>query len=100
MPWLLMLGIFLLGSFPGLLFLAIIAQSLLTLFTLVTLPVEFDASRRALLWIRSEGIVVQNEYDAAKDALKWAALTYVVTALAAITQLIFLIARYSGSRRN
>ena len=99
MPWLLMLGVFFLSRIPGLLLLAIIAQAVITLFTLITLPVEFDASRRGLAWMQSKGVVVQHEYDAAKDALKWAALTYVVSALAAVAQLIYLVARYSGSRR-
>jgi len=63
----------------------------LTLFAMVTLPVEFDASKRALAWIQNNGIVGHDEYDGAKDALKWAALTYVVAALAALTQLIFWV---------
>lgn len=63
----------------------------LTLFAMVTLPVEFDASKRALAWIDNNGITGTEEYDGAKDALKWAALTYVVAALAALTQLVFWI---------
>lgn len=63
----------------------------LTLFAMVTLPVEFDASKRALAWIDNNGIVGTQEYDGAKDALKWAALTYVVAALAALTQLLFWV---------
>jgi Zn-dependent membrane protease YugP len=99
MPWILMAGVMLLNRIPGLLLVAIIAQAAITLFTLITLPVEFDASKRALGWLTSSGTVINKEYDAAKDALKWAALTYVVTALAAIAQLLYLINRYS-SRRN
>lgn len=99
MPWILMAGVFLLSRFPAFLLVAIIAQAIITLFTLVTLPVEFDASTRALTWMQSNGIVVAQEYDAARDALKWAAMTYIVSALAAVSQLIYLIARYSGSRR-
>ncbi len=99
MPWLLMIGVMLLSRVPGLLLIAILAQVVITVFTLVTLPVEFDASKRALAWMDSKGIVIQQEYNEAKDALKWAAMTYVVSALAAVTQLLFLIMRYSGSRR-
>lgn len=100
MPWLFMLAIFLMSRFPQLLLLAIIAQGLLTLFTIVTLPVEFDASRRALVWIKEKNIAVAAEYDEAKDALKWAALTYVVSALAAIAQLLYLIMLYAGGGRK
>ena len=71
---------------------AMIAGNLgLTLFAMVTLPVEFDASKRALAWIDNNGIVGSMEYDGAKDALKWAAMTYVVAALAALTQLAFWV---------
>lgn len=98
MPWILMAGVLLLSRFPGLLLAAIVMQAIITLFTLVTLPVEFDASGRALSWMQSNGIVVSQEYDAAKDALKWAAMTYVVAALAAVAQLVYLISRYSSRR--
>jgi Zn-dependent membrane protease YugP len=98
LPWLSMFGIFFAQRIPGLLLLAIVAQAAVTLFTLITLPVEFDASRRALAWMQQRGIVVPQEYDAAKDALKWAAMTYVVAALAAVTQLIYLISRYNSRR--
>lgn len=100
LPWLLMFGVMLIQRVPGLLLVAIIAQALITLFTIVTLPVEFDASKRALAWMQSRSIVVGSEYDGARDALKWAAMTYVVSALAAISQLIYLLARYSGNRRD
>lgn len=98
MPWILMAAILMLSRFPQLLLLAIIAQAALTVFVLVTLPVEFDASRRALLWIREKNVVVQSEYVDAKDALKWAGMTYAVSAIAAVTQLLFLILRYAGRR--
>jgi len=98
MPWVLMAGIFLLSSFPGLLLVAIIAQGLITTFTLITLPVEYDASNRALLWIHEKGVVNSSEYEGAKDALSWAARTYLVAALAAVAQLLFLILRYNSRR--
>ena len=98
LPWVLMVGVFLIQQVPGLLLLAIIAQAAITLFTLITLPVEFDASRRAMAWMQQSGMVVTQEYSAARDALKWAAMTYVVAALAAVAQLVYLISRYSGRR--
>ena len=98
LPWVLMVGVFLIQQVPGLLLLANIAQAAITLFTLITLPVEFDASRRAMAWMQQSGMVVTQEYSAARDALKWAAMTYVVAALAAVAQLVYLISRYSGRR--
>jgi len=68
------------------------------LFSLVTLPVEFDASRRALAWVKTRNIVSSNEYDMAQDALKWAAMTYVVAAISSITLLIYFVMQYMGSR--
>lgn len=72
--------------------------ALTTIFSLVTLPVEFDASNRALVWMTSAGITRPQEQDQAKDALKWAAMTYVVAALASITQLAYYIMVFMGSR--
>ena len=66
------------------------------LFALVTLPVEFDASKRALAWVQSRGIVTTSEYGMAKDALKWAAMTYVVAAIGAVTTLIYYVLQYLG----
>ncbi|OYX14237.1 MAG: hypothetical protein B7Z16_14695 [Algoriphagus sp. 32-45-6] len=63
------------------------SYSVMTLFTLVTLPVEFDASNRALAWVQSRNVVTRQEYDMSKDALKWAAMTYVVAALASLATL-------------
>lgn len=72
------------------------AQAVITLFTIITLPVEFDASNRALAWIDKNGIVTTQEYAGAKDALKWAAMTYVVAALGAIANLVFWILMLLG----
>jgi uncharacterized protein len=69
-----------------------------TLFAFITLPVEFDASKRALAWVQSRGIVNAKEYDMAKDALKWAAMTYVVAAVGALTTLIYYIMLFMGNR--
>lgn len=68
------------------------------LFALITLPVEFDASKRALVWIEQRGIVTSQEHDMAKDALKWAAMTYVVAAIGAITMLMYYVMIFLGRR--
>jgi Zn-dependent membrane protease YugP len=62
------------------------------------LPVEFDASKRALVWIEARGIVTRQEHDMAKDALKWAAMTYVVAAIGAITMLLYYVMIFLGRR--
>ena len=95
-----MLGCFLLASrFPDLLLVAIALFSITTAFALITLPVEFDASRRALAWLDSSQTLQGEEYKGAKDALTWAALTYVVAALASVAQLVYLVMMYAGRRR-
>lgn len=66
-------------------------------FALITLPVEFDASKRALAWVQSRGIVTAGEYDMAKDALKWAAMTYVVAAIGALTTLFYYVMMFLGT---
>lgn len=85
------------GSFGNLILIVLIAANLVvTAFSLITLPVEFDASRRALNWIEQRGIVNSNEYGMAKDALKWAALTYVVAAAGALANLFYYLSRFLG----
>lgn len=79
------------------LFVAIAAFAVTALFSIVTLPVEFDASNRALAWLENANITRGIEHDGAKDALKWAAMTYVVGALAAIAQLLYLVMLFLGS---
>jgi Zn-dependent membrane protease YugP len=86
------------GLVPQMFMLIIVAQAVITLFSLVTLPVEFDASARALQWLNMSKITVGQEYDKAKNALQWAASTYVVATLAAITQLLYFIMAFGGSR--
>lgn len=77
----------------------IVLQSAITLFTIVTLPVEMDASNRALVWLRSSGVAVQGpEMDGASTALKWAGRTYIVAALASLATLAYYIMRYMGRR--
>ncbi|MFZ1678504.1 MAG: zinc metallopeptidase [Saprospiraceae bacterium] len=86
------------GSFPQLLLIVILAMVVTTLFSLITLPVEFDASRRALVWLDDTGMTRGTEYDYAKDSLKWAALTYLVAALASVAMLVYFILSYLGRR--
>jgi uncharacterized protein len=83
---------------PTLLLIGIIMMAATVLFTLITLPVEFDASKRALAWLNHTNVTNQHEYPKAKDALKWAAMTYVVAALAAVVTLIQYIMIFLGSR--
>lgn len=99
--WILLAGIFMINTFPQLLLAGIILFGVTTLFSVITLPVEIDASRRALAWLNRGGVTSGSEYPKAKDALKWAAMTYVVAALASIATLVQYILIYaSGSRRN
>ena len=69
-----------------------------TLFAFVTLPVEFDASKRALAWIQDRNIVNAQEHGMAKDALKWAAMTYVVAALGSLATLLYYLTMFLGNR--
>ena len=69
-----------------------------TLFAFITLPVEYDASNRALAWLKTNNMVTNQEYDGAKDALKWAARTYVVAALGSLATLLYFISIFMGSR--
>ena len=98
--WILLAGMIVLATTknPTILLVGIIVMSVTVLFTLITLPVEFDASKRALAWLDRTNITNSEEYPKAKDALKWAATTYVVAALAAVVTLIQYIMIYMGSR--
>lgn len=96
--WILLGGIFLINTFPQLLLIGIILFAATTLFTIITLPVEFDASKRALAWLDHNGIVRKEEYPMTKDALKWAASTYVVAAIASIATLLYYAQIYMGRR--
>ncbi len=86
-------GYFLYNALPFdlILYVIIAAYAVITTFSLVTLPVEFDASKRALVWIRTNGIVNSSEYDNAKDALNWAASTYVVAAIGSLATLMYYV---------
>jgi hypothetical protein len=78
----------------------IVCYAVFALFALVTLPVEFDASNRALAWVKTRNIVTPAEYDMAQDALKWAAMTYVVAAIGAVTTLVYYVMMYLGMDRD
>ena len=98
--YLFMFGLAGMGFFksPILLIIALVAFGITTLFSLITLPVEFDASRRALAWLDESGFARGREYAGAKDALTWAAMTYVSAALAALVQFLYLLWALMGSR--
>lgn len=98
MQWVLLAGILMVESFPGILLAGIIMFAATTLFSFITLPVEFDATKRALAWLTDTGLTVGQEYTHAKDALKWAALTYVVAALASLATLLYYIMIFMGRR--
>jgi len=97
--WILLIGVFMASSGnPTLLLVGIGLFALTVLFSLITLPVEFDASRRALAWLQDTNVTNAQEYPKAKNALTWAAMTYVVAALAAVVTLIQYVMIYMGSR--
>lgn len=98
--WILLAGILLVQTFPAVLFAGIILFAITTLFSFITLPVEIDASRRALAWLSNAGITSYNTHDKAKDALKWAAYTYVIAALGSLATLLYYIMIFMGGRRN
>ncbi|GAB3007634.1 zinc metallopeptidase [Niabella terrae] len=99
--WVLLAGVVLAASgHTTLLLIGIILMAITVLFSLITLPVEFDASKRALAWLNTTNITNTDEYPKAKDALKWAATTYVVAALAAVVTLVQYIMIYLGGRRD
>lgn len=76
----------------------IVANAIIAAFALITLPVEYDASNRALAWMESRGVVNSREHGMAKDALKWAALTYVVAAAGAVANLLYYLSMFLGRR--
>lgn len=91
MQWILLAGVLTITVFPYLLLAGIVMFAATTLFSFITLPVEFDASRRALVWLESSGLTSSQEHDMAQDALKWAAMTYVVAALSSLATLVYYI---------
>jgi len=101
--WVIIIGLGMLGFGGGnstVLLAGIVLFAVTTLFSVVTLPVEFDASARALKWLDNARITTPTEHSKAKDALKWAALTYVVAALASIAMLVQYILIYQSRSRD
>jgi Zn-dependent membrane protease YugP len=97
--WILLAGILMIKTFPALLLVGIVLFAFTTLFSFITLPVEIDASRRALAWLSNAGITSYQNHDKAQDALKWAAYTYVIAALGSLATLLYYIMIFTGSRR-
>ena len=98
MQWILIGGILMLKTFPQLLLVGIVIFAATTLFSIITLPVEYDASNRALAWLENKNMLSQEEQIGAKDALKWAARTYVVAALGSIATLMYYISIFNSRR--
>lgn len=100
MQWILLAGILMMQTFPSLLLIGIIIFAATTLFSIVTLPVEYDASNRALAWLENKRMLTTQEHAGAKDSLKWAARTYVVAALGSIATLLYYVSIYMGGSRR
>ena len=98
-PFILLGGVLMLRSTPVPLGLGIVFFALITLFSFITLPVEFDASRRALAWMDQRGIVTTQEHAMAKNALWWAAMTYVIAALSSLATLLYYVSIFMRGRR-
>lgn len=96
--WILIAGILMVNTFPQLLLIGIVIFAATTLFSLITLPVEYDASNRALAWLENKRMLTQQEQAGAKDALTWAARTYVVAAIGSIATLLYYVMIYMNRR--
>jgi Zn-dependent membrane protease YugP len=96
--WILLGGILMINVFPQLLLIGIFVFAAITLFSVITLPVEYDASNRALAWLENKRMLTHQEHDGAKDALKWAARTYVVAAIGSIGTLMYYVMIYMNRR--
>jgi Zn-dependent membrane protease YugP len=97
--WILLAGVLMVNTFPALLLAGIFLFAMTTIFSFITLPVEINASQRALAWLSNAGITSYQNHDKAQDALKWAAYTYVVAALGSLATLLYYIMIFTGSRR-
>ena len=96
--WVLLAGMFMIRSFPQLLLIGICLFAMTTLFSFITLPVEIDASRRALVWLSGAGVTNASNHRQAQDALKSAAYTYVVAALSSLATLVYYITIFTNRR--
>ncbi|MBQ6953596.1 MAG: zinc metallopeptidase [Bacteroidales bacterium] len=97
--WVLLAGVLFINMFPSLLWIGIALFALTTLFSFITLPVEINASSRAVNWLESAGIVDYETKPMAVDALRWAAYTYVIAALGSLATLLYYISIANGNRR-
>lgn len=98
--WVILAGIIFVQVFPALLWVGIGLFALTTIFSIITLPVEINASQRALAWLNTSGITNTRNHDMAKDALKWAAYTYVIAAVGSLATLFYYIMIALSGRRN
>jgi len=96
--WILIAGILMVRTFPQLLLVGIVIFAATTLFSIITLPVEYDASNRALAWLENKHMLTREEQAGAKDALTWAARTYVVAAIGSIATLLYYVMIYMNRR--
>ncbi|MEC4051026.1 zinc metallopeptidase [Flavobacterium sp. SUN046] len=96
--WILLAGILMIRTFPALLLIGIVVFAATTLFSFITLPVEYDASNRALAWLKNKNMLSPSEYNGAEDALKWAARTYVVAAVGSLGTLLYYVMLYNNRR--
>ncbi len=97
MQWVLLAGILMLSMNPTILLIGIVLFAITTLFSFITLPVEMDASKRALAWLNTAGITTSQSHEKAKDALNWAGYTYVVAALGSLATLLYYIFLFMGA---
>jgi uncharacterized protein len=100
MQWILLAGILMVNTFPAILLAGIVLFALTTLFSFITLPVEINASNRALIWIKTSGVTNSETHEKAEDALKWAGYTYIVAALGSLATLLYYVMVYMGVRRD
>lgn len=96
--WILIAGILMMKTFPSLLLVGIVIFAATTLFSVITLPVEYDASNRALAWLENKNMLTREEHAGAKDSLTWAARTYVVAAIGSIATLLYYVSIYMNRR--
>ncbi|MDP5172708.1 MAG: zinc metallopeptidase [Bacteroidia bacterium] len=96
--WVLLAGIALIQTFPAVLLIGIAMLGAATLFSIITLPVEFDASKRALAWLDDSQLTNANEHEAASKGLRWAAMTYVVAALSSLGTLLYYLSIFMRNR--
>ena len=100
MTWILLIGMLTIETFPALMLVGIALFATTTLFAFVTLPVEIDASRRAVSWLEESGLTRRETIEMASDALRSAAYTYVVAALSSLATLIYYVLIFMGGRRD